>query len=141
MIDFDFSEFGLDEIEKELEVHVRKAVDFYVVNTYNHIVTHDYPYWSGAYINSWVVGIGQVNSSFTQAPKDWRKSQGRFSAPAPMGSIESKLTNPYLPVYISNSAPHASMVENIGTPSNQNQPWKIATSAFFSVTRTNKFMY
>jgi hypothetical protein len=136
MIELDFSAFNLKGMEKALEDHVRKVTNSYGTRIYNHIVTSDFPYWSGAYINSWLVGFGRFDSSFVEAPEDWEDSVGTYSRPTTITHILDDSDPAYKPIYIYNASPHAHIVEFQGTKTSDNVPWKVAYSAFNSIAKT-----
>lgn len=136
MIEFDFSAFNLKGLEKDLEDHVRKVVNSYGTRIYNHIVTYEYPYWSGAYINSWSVGFGRFDNNFVEPPLEWEDSADTYSQPNTVTHILDDFDPAYQPIYIYNASPHASMIEFEGTKTSDNRPWKVAYNAFNSISKS-----
>jgi hypothetical protein len=97
---------------------------------YNSIVGDrvDTPYWSGAYIASWRYHYGSIDHSYEALPTNKSGAPNIRHTKPKARSIIPNYTNPYMPLYVSNSVPHAYQVENIGTP-NHPEPWKVAVNA------------
>lgn len=112
-----------DDVWAKLELAILKKLSSVVnkvtVDTYNYIVNHSYPYWSGQYVNSWSVSFGTKNYSYLP-------SAGKSFYPKPRPMMDTN--GMHLTGYVLNSAPHGYKVEYEGTPTHPT-PWHIATEA------------
>ena len=126
------SKWNLAEVKARIDAHVRSRVQVVFQGVWFSVVGGDmgadFPYWSGGYVASWRVGQGTPDRSFTLSDIT---TPGAHKAPVP---VAPHVVDAYGKVYVSNSAPHASMVEHTGTPTHL-YPWQVAASARNHVMR------
>lgn len=125
-------EASIKAIKKAIEKKLIQVLEDVSLKTYNYILTHDYPYYSGSYIASWNINVGSVNRSY-KAPGE----PNDYSPPMLQKSLN--ISNPYQTVYLSNYAPHSYQVEVLGTPSHPKDGWYIAAEARYNTLMSYKF--
>lgn len=123
MITVTFTVSDISSLKQALQLKLAQKVGRTAEKIYNKIVSGEIstPYYSGSYISSWNINVGSINGSFNYEP--WKK--GTFFAP---DQSQGLFAPPNTPVYVSNLVPHASRVENDGTPKHP-EPWKVAFHA------------
>ena len=122
-IGFRIPQGALDACKKQIEAKLATIVADVATKTFNSILHQDFPYYSGSYISSWNISVGSRDSSYNDPV--WQR--GVYMAPREVKMLS--VPSAYTKVYISNSTPHAAMVELDGTKTSNFQPWHIATSA------------
>lgn len=115
-------EASIKAIKKAIEKKLIQVLEDVSLQTYNYILTNEYPYFSGSYISSWNINAGSPDTSYN-APL---LNQNAY--PVPTVKMQLGISNAYQPVYISNYAPHSMDVEVLGTPRHPT-PWLIAAGA------------
>lgn len=115
-------EASLKAVRKAVEAKLKERLELIALQTYNYIVMHEQPYYSGSYASSWNIRAGTPDRSFN-------KPVFKRDVYAPADTeMAINIPNVYSKVYISNYVPHAREVELVGTPSHT-FPWMIAASA------------
>lgn len=103
-------EASLKTIKAAIDRKVAEVLEFAALKTYNYILTHEYPYWSGAYVSSWNISVGSPDTSFNVSKLDkgvYLPPEIRFD----LGTVGANDT-----IFISNYASHSYQIEYDGTP-------------------------
>ena len=72
------------------------------------------PIWTGAYVTSWKLTRGRIDTSYVQQPQPWQSNQGAITSTTPQPSALPPSIS-LDPVYVTNSSDYAKIVE-AGTP-------------------------
>ena len=134
MIKLKVSKADLMKVKKELLEKANDIRDDFAVKTYNSIVTNEshYPYWTGSYISSWNITVGDKKGKTNKSDVE-----DEFSPPAPVTNLTfSSLGQP---VYISNYAEHAYQVEYLGTGTHHHEGWFTANHALNTTRLSYKY--
>ena len=125
-------------LSADAKVKLRKMIDRKVADVaakaatvaYNTAISYKEPYWSGQFAASWQVSHGAPASLYL--PATGRDSSGAGAAMHyprhTQVSVLPDYASPYQKIYVSNTAPHAMMIEYEGSP-NHAGAWKIAFSS------------
>lgn len=138
MIEFKVSKSTLANLQKALELKSAEVVEKTALKLYNSILMNEFPFYSGSFISSWRVGIGEMDKSFN-APADWGTKGPNVQYPVPSVKFDIGTVLPYQEVHVSNSAPHAYKVEYEGTKTSDYRPWMIAHHARTQAVMSYKF--
>jgi len=131
-IKFEVSKKNLNRLENFIKKKLAQITENIGVQTYNMILTGEYPYYSGSYISSWNLSVGSPDMNYN-VPSGLR---GAWTPPEivyGLGEISFGQK-----VYITNAAPHASLVEYEGTPTHPENGWYIAAHAKNQILLTYK---
>ena len=131
-IKFEVSKKKLDKLEKFIKKKLTQITENVGVQTYNMILTGEYPYYSGSYISSWNISVGSPDLKYN-VPSGLR---GAWSIPEVIYSLSGVSFGQN--IYITNAAPHASLVEYEGTPTHPENGWYIAAHAKNQILLTYK---
>lgn len=137
MIEVKISAEGQRKLKKSIEKHVAKLMARTATQIYNAILVNNYPYWSGAYMASWNIGIGSPDHSHVPLPKNIGGPPD-VTYDVPDLIMDVNVLSPYQPVYISNAVPYAEQIEYVGSPLHPT-PWMVATHATNLVVKKARF--
>lgn len=113
---------SMDLLKRIIEAKCVQVLEEVSLKTYNYILTHDYPYYSGAYISSWTINVDSPEKVSHEAHRLNEYSE-------PNVQLALNIQNPYQTVFIANYADHAYKVEVLGTPTHPRDGWWIASEA------------
>lgn len=123
---------SMDKLKRIIERKAMQVLEDVSLKTYNYILTHDYPYYSGAYISSWTISVDTPEKVSHEAHR-----AGEYTAPNVQMALN--IQNPYQPVYISNYADHSFKVEYLGTPTHPKEGWYVASEARWNTIGSYRF--
>ena len=146
-VSVEVSQQSINKVKQALERKLAQIQERTALKLYNFIVDAriDYargpnsgaparaPQWSGAYMASWNIQSGSIDTSHAVAPTSVRLKTPIF--PRAENKYNINHTNYNVPIYISNMVEndqgesYAGAIENYGTPKHPNDPWKIARNA------------
>ena len=126
MISFKVSDAALKNLERVIARKVAEVTARAASVAYNTAISYSEPRWSGEFRASWDVSWNTPSHKQLQHAINM---SGKPSVTHLRPYDQSVLPNyaaPFSVAYVSNAAPHAYKVENIGTPTHPNSGWKIA---------------
>lgn len=113
--------YDIKQAPKALDRKLRRRID-YVMRQIgmeaDHVAKSESPIWSGAYVASWNLTRGSIDYSAWRAPEPWGEDT-RYEVAGPAPPELTQLNRYYAdlqPVYLTNSAEHAGLVEGYITP-------------------------
>jgi len=126
---------AIDKLTRSIKQKMANVVEDVGLQVYNSIVLDvvDSPYYSGSYISSWTISKGLPKIGTFNEPTGRR---GTYDNPNPILDLGGVMFGQN--VYITNAAPHAQLVEYIGTPTHSSG-WKTAAHAKNTVVMTYKY--
>lgn len=72
------------------------------------------PIWTGAYVTSWKLTRGRIDTAYVPQPQPWQSNAGAITSTTPQPSALPPSVS-LDPVYVTNSSDYAKLVER-GTP-------------------------
>jgi len=128
---------AMQKLERSIKSSITKAVKNVGLQVYNTIVMGNMtgvksPYFSGSYLSSWNISVGIPKASYnvpTGVPDTY---------PPPSPQLELGNIVYGQKVFITNTAPHARQVEEIGTPTHPGG-WFVAEHAKNQVVMSYRF--
>jgi hypothetical protein len=126
MISFKVSDAALKNLERAIARKVAEVTAKAATLAYNTAITYDSPVWSNTFVASWQISVGHSGTHVLEHPTNMH-GKPNVMHPDPYVQIQEPVYNsPFTPIYVTNTAKHANLVENIGTPFHPYGGWKIA---------------
>lgn len=126
MISFKVNPEALKNLELAIAKKVAEVTAHAASVAYNTAISYDGPVWSNTFHASWQISIGHAGTHVLEHPTVmFGKPDVKHTDPT-VQIQEPVYSNPFIPIYVSNTAHHAYQVEYEGTKTHPDSGWHIA---------------